>query len=76
MPNDPSDRVTRLSGRHLSILDALVVIRVEMQGGDVEVRRVQEAREVLAHVTLDELDGLRERLGEEFVSRWTEGSGQ
>ena len=68
---DPTARWTRLRGRHLSILSALVARQIEAQGGEVAVAALREAREVLGSVTSEEMAALSELQDAELLRRWT-----
>lgn len=68
---DPTERWTRLAGRHLSILSALIDRQLESLGVEVPMGRLRDARAVLAEATVEELAALAERIDEEFVRRWS-----
>ena len=67
---DPTERWTRLTGRHLTIVEALIDRHLELLGVDVSPRRLRNSREVLAHATPEELEALYGQLGEEVLRRW------
>lgn len=68
---DPTERWTRLRGRHLTILGALVDRQMDALGGEFSRRRLSEVREILAHVTAEELAELQDLLDAELLRRWS-----
>lgn len=70
MAQDPTERWTRLTGRHLTILGALIDRHLGLLGADVSPQRMRDSREVLAHATREELGALWQQLGEEVLRRW------